>query len=133
MLGQQIGEGSGKRTGRRVICTEPLFKIEVSFEEMGQLAGVAGMTIGTYVSQPKPDGSLHGFGRGVFASQDGDILTWEAIGVGQLLEAGAVRYTGAISYTSMAPKLAHLNKSAGVFEFEVDSAGNSHSRAWEWK
>src|ERR1035438_2030218 len=67
MLGQQIGEGNGKRTGRRVTCTEPVFKVEVAFEDVGNLGGVTGMNIGTYVSGPKPDGSLHGFGRGVFA------------------------------------------------------------------
>ena len=128
MLGQQIGEGNGKRTGRRVTCTEPVFKAEVAFEDVGNLGGVTGMNIGTYVSGPKPDGSLHGFGRGVFAALDGDTLTWEAIGVGQFLEAGAVRYTGAISYTSASPKLAHLNKVCGVFEFDVDAAGNTHSK-----
>jgi hypothetical protein len=133
MLGQQIGEGSGKRTGRRVISTEPVLKVEVSFEEMGNLAGVNGLTIGTYFSQPKPDGSLHGFGRGGFISSEGEGLTWEALGVGQFLEGGAVRYTGAISYTGTSPKLAHLNKFAGVFEFEVDAAGNSRSKTWEWK
>ena len=67
MLGEQIGEGRGKRTARRVVCTEPIFKVEVSFEDMTKLLGVDGMNIGTYLSWPKPDGSLHGEGEGVFA------------------------------------------------------------------
>jgi hypothetical protein len=133
MLGEQIAEGTGKRTGRRVISVEPVMKVEVSFEETGTLGGVKGMTIGTYVSQPKPDNSLHGFGRGAFLSFEGDSVMWEAIGIGQFLEGGAVRYTGALSYTTASPKLAHLNKVAGVFEYEVDAAGNSRSKAWEWK
>jgi len=133
MLGEQIGEGHGKRTGRRVVCTEPVFKVEVSFEDAGTLGGATGMNIGTYVSSPKPDGSLHGFGRGVFASLEGDMVTWEAIGIGHFQEGGAVRYTGAISYTTGAPKLSHLNKVAGAFEFDTDAAGNSHSKTWEWK
>jgi hypothetical protein len=30
MLADQIGEGLGKRTERRVLCTEPSYKVEVS-------------------------------------------------------------------------------------------------------
>ena len=30
MLGDVIGEGKGKRTARRVVAIEPLFKVEVS-------------------------------------------------------------------------------------------------------
>jgi hypothetical protein len=108
-------------------------KVEVSFEDTGTLGGVQGMNIGTYVSQPKPDNSLHGFGRGAFMSMEGDSLTWEGIGIGHFLEGGAVRYAGAISYTSTSPKLVHLNKFVGVFEFEVDAAGNTTSKTWEWK
>ena len=63
MLGALIGEGKGKRSARRVVATEPLFKVEVSFEDVGTLYGTPGMNIGTYVSNPKPDGSLHGYGR----------------------------------------------------------------------
>ena len=79
MLGEQIGEGRGERTARRVVCTEPQFKIEVSFEEMTKLLGIEGINIGTYISWSKPDGSLHGEGEGVFATTSGDIVTWKGI------------------------------------------------------
>ena len=70
MLGEQISEGRGKRTARRVVSTDQQFKVEVSFEEMTKLLGVDGMNLGTYISFPKPDGSLHGDGQGVFAYRD---------------------------------------------------------------
>jgi hypothetical protein len=133
MLGELISEGKGKRTARRVVAVDPVFKVEVSFEDAGALSGVPGMNIGTYTSSPKPDGSLGGYGEGVFASLDGDAVTWKGIGVGQFQEGGAVRYVGALSYTTASAKLAHLNKVAGVFEFLVDASGNTHSKVWEWK
>jgi len=132
MLGDVIGEGKGKRTARRVVATEP-FKIEVSFEDVGTLLGVPGMNIGTYVSWPKPNGSLHGSGEGVFATADGEMVTWRGMGVGRFASAGAVSYRGVLSYSTGSQKLARLNTIAGVFEFEVDVNGNTNSKIWEWK
>jgi hypothetical protein len=133
MLGEQIGEGRGKRTARRVVATEPTFSVEVSFEDAHKLLGVDGMNIGTYTSGNKPDGSLYGEGQGVFASMDGDIATWKGIGIGRLLAGGAVSYRGCISYSTASAKLARLNSIAGVFEFEVDANGNTSTKTWEWK
>src|SRR5690349_11863443 len=132
MLGEVIGEGRGKRTARRVVATEPVFKVEVSFEEQGTLLGVAGMNIGTYTSCPKPDGGLDGYGEGVFASLEGDIVTWKGVGAGHFVEGGAVQYVGGLSYSTKSAKLARLNQIAGVFEFNVDAEGNTTGKIWEW-
>src|SRR5664279_1165003 len=98
MLGELIAEGTGKRTGRRVITVTPQFVVEASFEDLTKMMGVDGMNIGTYTSIAKPDGSLHGEGQGVFATQAGDIVTWRGIGVGRFGEGGAVSYRGVLSY-----------------------------------
>ena len=130
MLGAQISEGRGKRTGRRVLATDPL-KVEASVEEMTTLRGVSGLTIITYTSCIKPDGSLHGEGAGVFASLEGDMVTFRGIGVGRFGERGSVHYTGSVSYTTSSPKLAALNGTSGVFEWDIDADGNTHSKIWE--
>src|SRR5687767_4472927 len=127
MLGEKIGEGRGKRTARRVVCTEPNFKVEVSFEDVTTLLGVEGVTIATYVSSNKPDGSLHGEGEGVWATRDGETVTWKGSGVGRFKDGGAVSYRGCVSYKTTSSKLARLNTIAGAFEFDVDAAGNTHS------
>lgn len=132
MLGEQIAQGQGKRTGRRVIGTQPL-NIEVSFEDSTKMLGIDGMNIGTYTSTPKPDGSLEGDGKGAFATLDGEIVTWKGIGVGRFQAGGAVSYRGMLSYATTSSKLARLNGIAGVFEFEVDANGNTTSKIWEWK
>jgi hypothetical protein len=133
MLGELIAEGKGKRTARRVVAVEPVFKVEVSFEDITTMLGVPGMNIGTYTSGPKPDGSVDGYGEGVFATLDGEIVTWKGVGAGTFLEGGAIRYVGCLNYSTASAKLARLNKIAGAFEFDVDAAGNTTSKIWEWK
>lgn len=131
MLGSMICEERGKRTARRVIATEPQIKVEVSFEDAGEILGVQGMNIGTYVSTIQADGSLHGVGEGVFATLDGEFAAWKGIGAGKLGEGGAVAYSGALTFSTSSQRLAKLNGISGVFQFEVDAQGNTHSRIWE--
>ena len=134
MLGDLLGDVHGKRTGRRVLGTDGGgFKVEVSFESSGKMLGSDVHEVGTYWSAPRPDGGLYGEGHGVLLTPDGGVATWKGAGVGKFMEGGAVSYRGAIYYTTATPKLAGLNGIAGVFEFEVDAAGNTHSKVWEWK
>jgi hypothetical protein len=134
MLGEQIGESRGKRTARRVLSSDGSgFKVEVSFEDNGTLLGVDAHEIGTYWSEPRPDGSLYGEGQAVVLTPDGGMATWKGGGVGKFGAGGAVSYRGAIYYSTATPKLARLNGIAVVFEFDVDGDGNTHSKIWEWK
>jgi len=132
MLGPQIEEGHGKRTGRRIIATEPDLKVEATAEETQKLLGIEGLAVITYTSSIKPDGSLHGEGEGVFLSPQGDRVTWRGVGVGRLIEGGAVHYCGSLSYTTTSQKLAKLNGISGVFQWEIDAQGNTHSKIWEY-
>jgi len=133
MLGEQIGESRGKRTGRRVLGTEGGFKVEVSLETTGKLLGIEVNEIATYWAESRPDGSLFGEGQGVTIGLDGSQAIWKGMGAGKFVGGGAVSYRGAIFYSSASPKLARLNTVAAVFEFEVDAQGNTHSKIWEWK
>jgi hypothetical protein len=132
MLSEQIYTGQGKRTARRALDTQP-FTVEVSFEDKGTLLGLDGANIGTYTSSPRPDGTLVGEGRGLFASADGEVVTWKGIGTGRLQPGGAVSYRGALTFTATSQRLSRLNTVAGVFEFDVDEAGNTNTQIWEWK
>ena len=131
MSGEKIGEGKGVRGVRRVLCTEPHFKVEASFEDTMKLLGVDGVNLGTYVSTTKPDGSLEGIGEGVFATLDGEFVTWKGMGVGRITGAGSVHYSGVLSYSTKSAKLAKLNSIAASFEFEVDAAGKTHSTIYD--
>jgi hypothetical protein len=132
MLGEMIGESRGKRTGRRVLSTNP-FKVEVSLETSGTVLGVEVNEIATYWSEGRADGSLYGEGQGVVITKDGDTATWKGQGVGKIVSGGAVSYRGAVYYSTASPKLARLNTVAAVFEFDADANGSTHSKLWEWK
>jgi hypothetical protein len=133
MLGEQIAEGQGRRTARRVVTTAPKLQVEVSFEDQTTLLGITGFNIGTYVSSTRPDGTLEGEGQGVFAGPGGEMATWRGVGNGRILPDGAVSYRGALVYSSASATLGRLNATAGVFEFEVTASGETRSKIWEWK
>ena len=135
MLGEKIGEESGRVTGRRVLPGEggagP--KMETSFQTAGMLLGVAEQGHGTYWSAMRPDGTLYGEGQGIVMGAGGEVATWVGQGVGTIKKDGAVSYRGAVYYQTAAPKWVRLNSVAGVFEYEVDAQGNTRSQLYEWK
>ena len=132
MLGELLGETAGKRMTRRVLSAEPP-KVEVSFEDSGKMLGVNLSGFGTYWSIIRSDGSIYGEGEGIMISQDGEMCTWKGSGLGKFKEAGAVSYRGILYYRTASQKLARLNSVAGVFEYEVDKEGKTHTKVWEWK
>jgi hypothetical protein len=132
MFGDQLGESIGKRIVRRVLSSEPL-KLEVSFEDSGTMLGVVTNGMGTYTSEARPDGSVYGEGHGAMITADGEPITWKGSGSGKLLPGGAVSYRGMLYYRTPSQKLARLNNACGVFEYEIDAAGNTTAKVWEWK
>jgi len=132
MIGEQVGESKGKRLVRRVLSSTPP-SVEVSFEDSGSMLGVATNGFGTYTSVIRPDGSLFGEGQGGMGTPEGDMITWRGAGVGKLMPGGAVSYRGMLFYQTTSQKLARLNNMCGAFEYEVDAAGNTTSKIWEWK
>ena len=134
MLGEKIGEGSGRVTTRRVLANPgggP--KMETSFESAGKLLGVEVKETGTYWSAVRPDGTLYGEGQGILMGKKGEMATWVGQGVGTIKDNGAVAYRGAVYYQTSTEAWLRLNRIASVFEFEVDAEGKSRSELWEWK
>ena len=132
MLGELISETTGKRIVRRVLSTEPP-TAEVSFEDSGHMFGVLTTGIGTYTSVVRPDGSIYGQGEGITMTQDGEGITWKGTGLGKFGPGGAVSYRGMLFFRTTSEKLARLNNACGAFEYEVDAAGSTTSKVWEWK
>ena len=133
MLGEQIGEETGKVTVRRVISVDGGTKVEVSVQGTGNLMGVETRNTVTYCAAIRPDGTLYGEAHGLVVGKAGEQATFKAHGVGRLLEGGAVSYRGASYYYSDSPKLRRLNNVAALFEYEADADGNTKSKLWEWK
>ena len=133
MLGEQIGEESGKVMARRVLSVDGGPKVEVSLQSTGKLLGVETRSTVTYWAGIRPDGSLYGEAQGLVVGKGGEQATFKAQGVGKLLDGGAVSYRGAQYFSSNSPKLSRLNTIAAIFEYEADADGNTKSKLWEWK
>ena len=134
MLGEKIGEMSGKIGSQRVLSIEhgnP--KMETSFQQNGSLLGTKVQETGTYWTIVRADGTQYGEGRGVTIGKDGKMATWTGHGVGVTKKDGGATYRGALYYQTMPPRWSRLKKVAVLFEYEVDAEGNTHSEYWEWK
>ena len=134
MLGENIGATTGKITSQRVLPNlggDP--KMETSFQANGSILGTNVKETGTYWTIVRPDGTLYGEGQGVMITKDGKMATWTGHGVGMMKKDGTASYRGAVYYQTAPPRWVRLNKIAVVFEYEVDTQGNTRSEFWEWK
>lgn len=97
MLGDKIGETSGKITSQRVLPNlggGP--KIETSFRANGSILGTDVKETGTYWTVVRPDRTLYGEGQGVMILEDGKMATWTGHGVGTMKKDGSASYRGAV-------------------------------------
>src|SRR5215468_12053124 len=134
MLGDKIGAESGKVTVQRVLPNPgggP--KMEITFQATGTLLGANETDTGTYWSMVRPDGMLYGEGQGVLMGKGGEMATWVGQGVGTIKKDGNVSYRGAVYYQTSTPSWTRLNSVASIFEYELDTEGNSRLQLWEWK
>jgi hypothetical protein len=133
MIGDKICEVKGKRLVRRVTSVDPP-TVEVTFEDSGEMLGVAVNGLGTYTSVVRADGSIHGSGQGMNMTEDGEAVTWTGTGTGHFGPGGSISYRGMLFFrTTSTKKLARLNNACGAFEYEVDPKGGTVSKVWEWK
>src|SRR5215469_15496580 len=96
MLGEMIGESTGKVTGNRVLPSEGgAPRIEFSIRGTGRLSGVEETDIGTYAVVMRPDGTVFGGGQSIFTARDGGVATWTGQGIGRFTASGGVSYRGA--------------------------------------
>ena len=82
MLGEKVGEETGKVSARRVIATEGNPKLEVSFQSTGKLLGVEHRNMCTYVATLTGDGITHGEGQGIATGRNGEVAKWQGQGWG---------------------------------------------------
>jgi len=138
MLGEKIGEGTGKIIGQRVLSPEESgfggTKIEVSVQESGKLLGVETTSFLSYWTLPREGGYLYGEGRGVTIAKDGESCSWRGTGIGKFTGRGlAATYRGSLFYEAKGSRFARLNGTCVVFEFNVDEHGNTTGQLFEWK
>ena len=136
MLGEKIGELTGRVTGTRVLPGDDYryVKMEITVQQTGQIYGVDAMDIGTYVIFERIPGQIYGEAQGI-TEGGGEGAIWKGHGIG--------RPTGQRMGTSFRFSIAFQAGPSGTFsrlnqilvigEHEVDDDGNSKTGLWEWK
>ena len=133
MLGELIGETTGKMSGQRVIDLEGP-TVETNVSSMGTLNGVQVTETLTFVSGPTSKGVIHGIGKGIINTKDGQIATFTGEGIGRFDSTGVLKWRGALFFhTNSEGNLQFLDNMVGVFESDVDALGNFTDKIWEWK
>jgi len=96
MLGEQLGEETGKVIVRRILPSDGGPKIEVSVQSTGKLLAIETRSMVTYTASMRPDGSVYGEGQGIFMGKNGEAASFRGAGAGKLGSGGAVSYRGEI-------------------------------------
>ena len=133
MLGTSLGTVTGKVTDRRVLPSTVMPTLEMTFEAAGEFGGVATTWMGTFWAQVRPDGSLYGEcpQQGAIITPDG-VGSWTSAGVGWFTETGGTSFRGSAYLTIAPPKLAHLTRSALLYEFDIAADGSAVGQFWAW-
>lgn len=133
MLGEQISELKGKIVGQRVLDVEGP-AMETTVASIGNIRGTEVSETVTFVGSLTAMGVLHGVGKGVIMTREGEMATLTGEGVGRMSAGGNINWRGSTFYrTSSNGKLSFLNNLVGVFETQIDSEGNLSEKTWEWK
>ncbi len=130
MLGEKIGEGTGKIISQRVL---PGHKMEISARGTGKMLGVDTQDNTTYEATMLPDGTLQGEGRSILMGANGESATSTATGVGTIKPNGDVSWRGAFYFRSASKTLSRLNGTCVVFEAEISASGDSKISFYEWR
>ena len=146
MLGEQYVESRGKITSQRVLDVEGP-TVETSVAASGTIKRTPVQVMLTFTGTPTAEkGVIHGVGKGVItATGDGgelETISYTGEAIGRLDSGGNIKWRGSIFtrkqyYSKISgqavEKLSFLNNMVGVFESEIDAAGNFSEKIWEWK
>ena len=128
MLGELVGEFKGKNIGWRVL---PDGKIETTAQGTGKLFGLDVFLISTSVGT-MANGVFMGEVNSVFTTMEGETIISKGIAVGFPSGNGGATRAASI-HTTQSQKLARLNKTVGMHEYETDMENNWTGKIWEWK
>ncbi|MGY1643810.1 hypothetical protein ACI782_22105 [Geodermatophilus sp. SYSU D00703] len=134
MLGDRLGESSGKFTTVRVLPSEgQQVWLEAPFQGRGTLLGQEITDTGTYRQTFRPGRVLSGEGHVLMMAANGDVADWVGGGVGRQTGPGYQASFGVWgSCPSATGLLGRLAEVAHVLEYEVTEDGSYHWTMWAW-
>ncbi len=128
MLGELIGEFTGKNTVTRVLADG---KIETSNQGMGKILGMDAFIMSTAVVTVSK-GTFMGEVNSLITTMDGNAVMMKGNAISWQSEKGGVIRAASIQ-TTQSEKFMRLIKVIGVHEYETDEMGNWKGKIWEWK
>jgi hypothetical protein len=130
MLGEMLGEASGRTTGTRLLPFEwDAPRVEKSFEGKGVFLGREMSLVGSYWESYRDGGAKFGDGRMLLQTADGEIAFFRAGGVAKTPD----RYAAFGDFPWTTAGLARLKAMAAVLEYDMSPDGGYRWRMWEWR
>ena len=134
MIGDMIGELTGKVIGKRVVqCHGSELKIERTIESKGKILGTDVTFIATIKAKERPQGGMYSEGNGVMMTAAGEKVTLHGSGIGTMGKGGSASMRGIRYAQTTAPALIKLNNIALLLEIEIMPDGTVKDKMWEWK
>jgi hypothetical protein len=136
MIGEMLGELSGKIVGQRIISGYHMggpLKIERTMESKGKILGQEVTLLATFWAMERPQGGMFSKGHGVLMMKDGGKVMLRGAGISVPSKGPGVSMRGTRYAQTTSPALKRLNEVALVFEIEISPDGMVKDKWWEWK
>jgi hypothetical protein len=135
MIGDMIGELTGKVVGQRIIRSHHTgdLKLERSIEAKGKILGMDVTFMATTKTWERPQGGMFSMGNGVLMTMKGDKVILHGSGISVAGKGMGMNVRGVRYAQTASPSFSRLNNVAMVFELEITPDGTVHDKWWEWK
>jgi hypothetical protein len=124
----------GNLVGTRVLNVIGEPQLEYSIVENGTITGIGNVTnIQTWIDTLRTPKVIHGEGKGVMITHDGQRATWIGYDIGQIQNNGSIIYKGITIFNSNATEdMAFLNNLVGLHITKVEG-NNQATKIWKWQ
>jgi hypothetical protein len=136
MIGEMLGELTGKIVGQRVISHHHhggMMRIESTMETKGKILGQEVTLLATFWRTERPQGGMFSKGRGILTTKGGEKVTLRGAGISVPSKGPGMSMRGTRYGQTTSPALKRLNDVAILFEIEVTPDGMVKDKWWEWK
>jgi hypothetical protein len=136
MIGEMLGELTGKIVGQRIISGYHMggpLKIESTMETKGKILGQEATLIATFWRMERPQGGMFSMGQGVLMTKDGGKVILRGAGISIPSKGPGMSMRGTRYGQTTSPALKRLNDVAILFEIEVTPDGMVKDKWFEWK
>ncbi|MDD1669481.1 MAG: hypothetical protein LUO97_06730 [Methanomicrobiales archaeon] len=136
MLGEMLGELTGKIVGHRIVSGYHMggpLKMESTMETKGKILGQEVTLIATFWRMERPQGGMFSKGHGVLMTKDGGKVMLRGAGVSVPSKGPGMSMRGTRYGQTTSAALKRLNDMAILFEIEITPDGTIKDKWWEWK